>query len=395
MGSAVFSVFVKAMTAVGTAASMAMAGIILHRFGNINGKARKILSYISMNLTIPALLFSNMLNCPTTGKCPPIQEELKTACPFLVLPFIWVSVGAICGTIAANVSCPPPELRRTIIAAASFGNSTGLPIVILSAIARTRALSSTASAEEQYRHCILFLSIYQVTYPILQWSVGGALLKAPKPTTEAGKLKEPLVFDEDILTTTQRSLLFLLQKKTNELIETVFVPPVIAVLAGLVIASFPQLKILFIGGEGDSHMPLEFVFNGITAFGMAAVPLNMLILGVGLSDIPGFSAIHWPSTLGVVLVKLLVCPAIVCAIVASFGNSFFASSMAPDMKSYAIFVACLLTSTPTANNMMVMAEVSGGRTCKQALATTIFCMYCLAPLTLTCWIVVFLSLGMS
>jgi len=392
--SAVFSVFVKAMTAVGTAASMAMAGIILHRFGNLDGKARKILSYISMNLTIPALLFSNMLNCPTSGKCPAIQEELKTAWPFLVLPFIWVSVGAICGTIAANVSCPPPELRRTIIAAASFGNSTGLPIVILSAISRTRALSSTASAEEQYRHCILFLSIYQVTYPILQWSVGGFLLKAQKPTTEMCKLKEPLVFDEDILAATQRSLLFLMQKKTNELLETVLVPPVIAVLAGLVIASCPSLKILFVGGE-DNHMPLEFVLNGITAFGMAAVPLNMLILGVSLSDIPGFSAIHWPSTLGIVIVKLILCPAIVCALVASFGNSFFAGSMVSDMRSYAIFVACLLTCTPTANNMMVMAEVSGGRTCKQVLATTIFVMYCLAPLTLTCWIVVFLRLGMS
>merc|ERR1712007_385149 len=126
---------------------------------------------------------------------------------------------------------------------------------------------------------------------------------------------------------------------------------------------------------------------------MAAVPLNMLILGVSLSDIPGFSAIHWPSTL--VIVKLLVCPAIVCSLVASFGNSFFGSSMASDMRSYAIFVACLLTCTPTANNMMVMAEVSGGRACKQALATTIFVMYCLAPLTLTCWIVVFLSMGMS
>merc|ERR1712007_345743 len=192
--------------------------------------------------------------------------------------------------------------------------------------------------------------------------------------------KEPLVFDEEFLKATRRSLLFLVQNKTNELFETVLVPPVIAVLAGLVIASFPSL---------------EFFLNGVTAFGMAAVPLNMLILGVGLSDIPGFSAIHWPSTLGIVIVKLLVCPAIVCALVASFGNSFFRSSMTSDMRSYAIFVACLLTCTPTANNMMVMAEVSGGRKCKQALASTIFVMYCLAPLTLTCWIVVFLSMGMS
>jgi len=226
-------------------------------------------------------------------------------------------------------------------------------------------------------------------------SVGGYLLKQQKPSIDGCKLKEPLVFDEDILTTTRRSLLLLLQKKTNELLETVLVPPVIAVLAGLVIASFPSLKILFVGGGDDSHTPLEFFLNGVTAFGMAAVPLNMLILGVGLSDIPGFSAIHWPSTLGIVTVKLLVCPAIVCALVASFGNSFFRSSMTSDMRSYAIFVACLLTCTPTANNMMVMAEVSGGRKCKQALASAIFVMYCLAPLTLTCWIVVFLSLGNS
>merc|ERR1711988_1309191 len=58
-----------------------------------------------------------------------------------------------------------------------------------------------------------------------------------------------------------------------------------------------------------------------------------------------------------------------------------------------VLVGCLVTATPTANNLTVMAELNAGPQAKQALAATIFVMYCVAPFLLTAWIVGFVALG--
>ena len=54
-------------------------------------------------------------------------------------------------------------------------------------------------------------------------------------------------------------------------------------------------------------------------------------------------------------------------------------------------VASLVSATPTANNLSVMAEVGGGPKCKQAVAAMIFAQYCAAPFLLTMWIVIYVK----
>lgn len=147
----------------------------------------------------------------------------------------------------------------------------------------------------------------------------------------------------------------------------------------------------------DDDQPLEWMFNAILAFGKAAVPLNMLVLGSGLGNIPKFSTIHWSSTLALVFAKLVLHPAIGFGIMVLAVQVGFISNMGgePQARENLVLVACLLCATPTANNLAVMAEVGGGPKCKAALTSAIFVMYCFAPFLLTAWIVLFVAYSES
>mmetsp|Transcript_109461 Transcript_109461/g.293828 ORF Transcript_109461/g.293828 Transcript_109461/m.293828 type:complete len:102 (+) Transcript_109461:2-307(+) len=74
---------------------------------------------------------------------------------------------------------------------------------------------------------------------------------------------------------------------------------------------------------------------------------------------------------------LLVCLAMKSARMISDG---------PDEAFY--LVATIVTATPTANNLMVMAELAGGKN-KEGLATCIFVMYASSPLLLTFWLAIY------
>merc|ERR1719506_926548 len=143
----------------------------------------------------------------------------------------------------------------------------------------------------------------------------------------------------------------------------------------------------------DNDKPLEFFFNALEDFGNAAVPLNMLVLGGSLASIPTFAAVHWPSTLAVVCVKLLVYPAVVFSFLIALSSAGYIQKMVPGhpMHVQLCLVASLVSATPTANNLSVMAEVGGGPRCKQAVAAMIFAQYCAAPFLLTMWIAIYVK----
>merc|ERR1719387_1179897 len=66
------------------------------------------------------------------------------------------------------------------------------------------------------------------------------------------------------------------------------------------------------------------------------------------------------------------------------GPLFFGDE--PHLES-AIVVGLIVSFAPTANNVVVMAELWGGSETKQALTAMIFLQYCLAPVSMTCWII--------
>jgi len=182
----------------------------------------------------------------------------------------------------------------------------------------------------------------------------------------------------------------------QEFAGAIFTPPVIAILLALVLGIIDAVRSLLVDIFNYSHHAvLEWTFNAINAFGEAAVPMNMLVLGAGLANVPKLSAIHWPSTIAVILVKMVIYPAVAFGFIAGMIYSGLIAWMVPvvEMRFSLVMVACLVTATPTANNLAVMAEVAAGTEGKQALSAIIFMMYCVAPFSLTAWMTAIVKLS--
>merc|ERR1719238_1564606 len=108
-----------------------------------------------MKLLIPSLLFSSLLSCPQGGPeqepdlCPELLHSIVSLWPLLLLPLIWVGSGLLLGLLAAKVSAAG-NLWGTVVAACAFGNSTGLPITLLSALASVPVTGTSASQLQQW-----------------------------------------------------------------------------------------------------------------------------------------------------------------------------------------------------------------------------------------------------
>ena len=63
---------------------------------------------------------------------------------------------------------PPDDFRLGTVAACAFGNTTGIPIVLLSVLQQSLSRSVFAELADP----LLFLSLQLLTFPLLQWLIG-------------------------------------------------------------------------------------------------------------------------------------------------------------------------------------------------------------------------------
>merc|ERR1719491_2088211 len=68
-----------------------------------------------------------------------------------------------------------------MMASIAFGNSTGLPITLLTVIHANFGSESALGIVDP----TLFLSVYLVVYPVLQWGIGGMMLAPPSSPSAA------------------------------------------------------------------------------------------------------------------------------------------------------------------------------------------------------------------
>lgn len=154
---------------------MASVGAYLHRREFIVGNGKRTLALISQQVTIPAFLFTKIVYCNQDWSdlpCPDITGNLGDIWILIFWPAYVVSVGIAVGYIAARLSNTPKEQYRSVLAACAFGNSTGLPITLLTVIHANFAPTQELGAIDP----TLFLSVYLLLYSVLQWSIGGWLL---------------------------------------------------------------------------------------------------------------------------------------------------------------------------------------------------------------------------
>lgn len=190
----VLRLFGAALCSVGTATVLALPGVLLAHSGVVTREVSRGLSQISMQITIPCLLFSTVAQGAD-------KAMILSSWPLLVLPFVYVALGSALGGLVV-LACgagrrSPPQASKhhhhahhatpgITIAACAFGNSTGMPIVLL------HAVHTELRGPEDVRP-LLFLSVYLVFYPVRRGRPPLEATPAARPRSRLGTRAPPPV----------------------------------------------------------------------------------------------------------------------------------------------------------------------------------------------------------
>jgi hypothetical protein len=184
------------------------------------------------------------------------------------------------------------------------------------------------------------------------------------------------------------------RKAARFVFDKLLVPPVRATLLGLVLGLIPCVRKLLLPeashASADASQPaLAWLLAGISKLGDAAVPMNLITLGVSLAKGPDFDALPPRAALAIVFAKMVVMPAI------ALGAIVFVSVVCPvhilhPFQQPFFLTMFVVAATPTANNVLVMCTISGND--RTAMSTAIFVQYMCSPLILSLSICGFIAI---
>ena len=176
-------------------------------------------------------------------------------------------------------------------------------------------------------------------------------------------------------------------------------PPAMGAMAGFVVASYTPLRGLFVDlNHRADNAPLEWIFDGILTLANSAIPVNMCVVGVNLSIAASSSSqqqsgnsVDTKTIVAVVAGKMLIMPLIGIVTVYVLKTWFWDI---PEQIQFQFYLVLLMNFiTPTANVVMVIAELGSGTAAKNVMASLIGCQYLVAPflLSLTVMMVVWMA----
>lgn len=389
------AVLIAALRAIGVSVSAMAAGFLGARLGIISPQAQKSMAAISMNILIPSLLFTRIIYCDQCNqhlaqctRCSPFIDILCNSWVLILLPLVVVGIGVFLGKLTAVLTAAPSSFSKGTICPIAFGNSTGLPIVLLTVISQSAASLTPSKQLDPLQH----LPVYLMLYPVLQWSIGSWLLAdTAGPQAEAVD-NDPEISEVESIPSSEASLaqtnkhkccLRVLQELRNVL-QQALTPPVLGALLGLLVSFTPVRAWLVDLRDQDNDAPLQWFYAGLYKLGDAAVPVNLLILGSSLAKGADFHALPCRVGLGIAFSKLILMPGFMVLIV------YGLIRIIPN-KGYSLWLVALVVScTPTANNVAVMAQ-NGGQS-KEGMATAIFLQYLFAPICVTLSLAAFIQL---
>ena len=440
-------ILVSTLASVATAMSMAAFGVFAASRGLMPPAVAKGLSSLFMNISLPCLLFASILGCNqdwSTKPCPDVGHSVLMGWPLLVLPFVNVAVGALLGKLVVLVTSPPQDQHALCVSAVAFGNATGLPIALLVLIRE----SFPKTSELGEHNPLLFLSVYLLCYPAVQVAIGGRILglvdhnkraraatlmddgepegvpsdgerekstqpdgagvqlvenpqhgpaapPAPVVATDAAEKAVRDAGDDDEEAAPPSCLQKVLK---SDILQAVAKPPVMAAILAVIISATP-VRGWFVDVEdrdndlGDS--PLLWAFHAIENMGSSAVPIQMLILGESLFKGAATSGtpVNCSTNVGVMLAKLVLCPAFGIGTVYFLSSVVDASGAAHSFDASLYLVVMLVTACPTANTVLVIATLGGQDT--SVLSKLLFSQYAAAPILLTVSVTIMVGITQS
>ena len=186
--NSIYSTFLASIRSIGTAVTLASVGVYLHRRGFVLGEGKRTLALISQQVTFPLFLFTKIIHCNqdwSDEPCPDVAKSLNDVWMLLFWPLFVVGAGLAVGVAVTRICQTPKAQIRSVLAACGFANSTGLPITLLTVVHANFPKTSDLGRIDP----TLFLSVYLLLYPVLQWGIGGWLL-APQEDDEDNEQDE-------------------------------------------------------------------------------------------------------------------------------------------------------------------------------------------------------------
>jgi predicted permease len=210
-------------------------------------------------------------------------------------------------------------------------------------------------------------------------------------TVEAPLLDRPVSLDQmrrSVSTSPSQYDVDTIRQAVSNILSRCLQPPVVGALSGMAVAALPSIRGLLVDLEQrQSRAPLEWMFDALYSVGQAAVPLNMMILGANLSGAYRKETMTSPwvlerkTVIGIVLGKLLVLPLL--GILLVWFLKTFCWNIPDDIDASFYLVLMIVFLCPTANNVMVMVELSGSSRLKEGMAQVIALQYVVAPVILS------------
>ena len=408
---------VASLRSIGQASTLASCGFYISRYSFLTPSGKKQLAKISQQVTIPLLLFSKIIYCNqdwSDEPCPDVRDSISQGYFLLFYPIFVVLGGLLVGSLGATIVHCPPSFKPVFVACVTFGNSTGLPITLLTVIHASFSKTTELGAVDP----TLFLGVYLLVYPVLQWGIGGFLLA---PQTPVDAISEPLLAPTSETTRESSNSLVTVTLNNHVLrpsegpkseesvmkliLKKAITPPVVGALSGMMIGLLPAFRSLFVDlDDRDNDAPLEWWFNGLYTMGQAAVPVNMIILGASLEmtskntqrgndverdDVKSGNGsndgckddsdrIPLRVFLAIVVCKMIIMPLFGVGAVYLL-RTFL--NVSDDVDASFYLVVMIVVCSPTANNVMVMAELAGVN--RNGVAKAILVQYSVAPIILT------------
>jgi hypothetical protein len=170
-----------------------------------------------------------------------------------------------------------------------------------------------------------------------------------------------------------------LGKQIYRILSNALVPPVVAVLVGLMLNVFIQATDI-----NFYDLRIKWVYECLQLLGLAMVPCNLLVLGHGLSKGADFEKVSLKFILGIATMRLFVLPVITILLL------WILCRILQGTPESAVLVAMTVSITPTANQINAMATLAGQDV--DSISTAIFVQLMLMPFVLIFWLVIFATL---
>ncbi|CAN1122894.1 Protein PIN-LIKES 2 [Linum perenne] len=420
--------------------TLALFGLVLShpKIQFIPRQTFKLLSKLVFVLFLPCLIFTNL------GESVTIHNVVDWW--FIPVNVIFSTVaGCILGCIVAVVCRPPPQLFRFTVIATGFGNTGNIAYAVVRTICRRS--SGNPFGPNCDANGVAYVSIAQWVSVILIYSLVYHMMEPPLAYYEvidrgedeeeelaAADLSRPLLVEaewpgiESQLETehsktpfiarlfnlsnlsgisqsdvsggdgggreSPKSIKCLAEPRVVRKIRVVaeqtpihhiLQPPTIASLLALIIGVIQPLKGVVYGADA----PLGFITDSLTLMAEAAVPSVMLVLGGMLAEGPNESSLGIRTTVGIVVARLLVLPAVGIGVVKA--AEMMGLLVAGDQLYK--FVLLLQYATPSAILLGAVASLRGYAV-KEASAL-LFWQHICAVGSLSLYVVVFFKLLLS